>query len=214
MPLNSRVHVIFSAPMDAATVTRSVHLERAGTAVAGEVRLIAGGLAVEFLPTDALAPQADYDLRIDADARDVLGQAMGSDTRVSFRTSESNDSSTAPGADTSAVQYQALRVYPSRHNVPGWDNPTAGGFWQPRALFVGDTLWLAARGSGVQSSSDAIRAQWQSSAPAVLRVVVSADLTEAIAVAVAPGDAELARQRRRRDRRVAHPGVRTHAVRR
>ena len=200
VPLNSRIQVIFSAPMDASSVTRSVHLERAGTAVAGEVRPIANGLAVEFLPTEALAPQADYELRIDADARDVLGQAMGSEARLLFRTSASSDSSAIPGADTTgaipgadttAVQYQLLRVYPSRHNVPGWNNPILGEFWQPRALFVGDTLWLAANGAGVQGYQDAIRAQWQSSAPAVMRVAVSADFTEGIAVAVAPGDVEL-----------------------
>jgi hypothetical protein len=191
VPLNSRVLVIFSAPMDAATATRSVHLERAGAAVAGKVRLEADGLAVEFIPTQALAPQVDYDLRIDADARDVLGQAIGSETRLSFRTTASDDSSAAPGADTVAVQFQSLRVYPSRHNVPGWSNPEAGGFWQPRALFVGDTLWLAARGSGTEGSAEEVRAQWQSSAPAVLQVRTSSDLTEAIAIAVAPGDVEL-----------------------
>jgi hypothetical protein len=172
-------------------VIGSVHLERAGAAVGGEVRLLAGGVAVEFLPTEALAPQADYVLRIDADVRDVLGQAVGAEVRLAFHTAVSSDSSAIPGVDTSGVQYQLLRVYPSRHNVPGWDNPTAGGFWQPRALTVGDTLWLAVRGSGTSASSDVIQAQWQSSAPSVLRVQASADYVEAMAVAVAPGDVEL-----------------------
>jgi hypothetical protein len=189
VPLNSIVQVVFSAPMDAATIAQQLRLERAGASVPGEVRVLNGGLVAEFAPADALAPGERYELRVGAAARDVLNQSIGTEFLLVFEAASRPDS-TVPGSDSSTVQFKRLWVYPSRSNVPGWTFST-GAFWQPRALFAGDSLWLAARADVVQGSGEAVRAQWRSAAASVLRMAGQDDESEALAVAVSPGSAEL-----------------------
>lgn len=186
VPLNSIVQVVFSAPMDGATLNGSIQLSAAGAPVPGSVRLRVDGLAAEFVPSVPLAPVTDYELRVADAARDVIGQELEGEVRVAFRT--------AAGADTTSTDpfYAGpwdLFVYPSRHSEPSWHDPAGGRLWRPRALFPGDTIWLrASRYVGVR---DSLVASWQSMTPGVMQLQVVPGGREAFAVAIAPGTAEV-----------------------
>lgn len=77
--LNAIVVVIFSEPIDRATVDdRSIKLlRRGGAAVAGEIRYTAGsGVSVEFVPSAPLAPATDYELLLSGLIKDLSGDAL------------------------------------------------------------------------------------------------------------------------------------------
>jgi hypothetical protein len=200
VPLNSLVQVVFSAPMDPTTLPSSLQLSAAGVVVPGTVRLRTDGLLAEFVPAATLAPETNYELRIDDVARDVLGEALDDEVRVAFRTVAAVDTmpTTPPDTtpttppDTSTSMSGALVIYPSRHSEPLWDDPAGGRFARPRALFPGDTIWLhAASGLYSYPPRDSLGAEWQSDEPSVMSVGVLPGGREAFAVAMAPGTVEL-----------------------
>lgn len=88
VPLNSTLVLVFSEPVDPATVTTgSVQLWRDTTPVAGTVRL--GDVyrtTAEFHPADLLARLTDYRLTASQAIRNVSGQALGSPVDVRFTT--------------------------------------------------------------------------------------------------------------------------------
>lgn len=86
VPLNVRLSVVFTTPMDAASLIGGLSVLVGGVAVPGHVELTSDGLAMEFTPTSPLAANSDYDLRVDGSVRDVLGTTLGVGVVVSFRT--------------------------------------------------------------------------------------------------------------------------------
>jgi len=88
VPLNAIMVIVFSAPIDATTVTtESVQLWRGTTPVAGTVRLSdATGIRAEFRPDGLLAGQTDYRLVVTQGIRDVNGEALASPLDVEFTT--------------------------------------------------------------------------------------------------------------------------------
>ena len=85
--LNSRMTIIFSEPVDAATLTTSsVTLTRGGATIAGSVEVLAGGLAAEFVPSSPLAARADYQLNVTRAVGDADGDALEQDVTVQFQT--------------------------------------------------------------------------------------------------------------------------------
>ena len=74
VPLNARVYIAFSEPIDPTTVTAtSVHLTRDGSPVPGQVTVTAGGLAATIDPNEDLDPNTDYEISISAQVRDLDG---------------------------------------------------------------------------------------------------------------------------------------------
>jgi hypothetical protein len=74
VPLNARVYIAFSEPIDAATVSAtSVYLTRDGSPVPGQVNVTEGGLAATIDPEQDLAPSTDYEVTISAAVKDLDG---------------------------------------------------------------------------------------------------------------------------------------------
>jgi Tol biopolymer transport system component len=89
VPLNARVGVVFSQPIDAATLTTtSIQLWGNGTQVPGTVQLSdPEGVTAQFSPTVALAAGTDYKLIITPSIHDVTGTALDSTVTSTFTTS-------------------------------------------------------------------------------------------------------------------------------
>jgi TolB protein len=107
VPLNSIMVVVFSEPIDSATLnTGSVQLRRDTTPVGGTVRFSdATGLRVEFHPDSLLAGQTEYRLVVTQTIHGVNGVALASPVVVAFTTGISAVASVtiAPTADTLVV---------------------------------------------------------------------------------------------------------------
>jgi alpha-tubulin suppressor-like RCC1 family protein len=88
VPLNASIVVVFSQPLDPATVdTVSVRLWRGLTAVAGTVRFAdAENLRAEFHPDTLLAGNTDYQFIVSQSVHGVNGLPLDSAVAVSFTT--------------------------------------------------------------------------------------------------------------------------------
>jgi len=86
VPLNSVMVLVFSEPIDPATLsTSSVRLVSGSTIVAGTASLLVGSsTAVAFVPDAPLNANTDYELVVTDAVRDVGGDALGAETRVAF----------------------------------------------------------------------------------------------------------------------------------
>ncbi len=90
VPLNASMVVVFSQPLDPATLTTgSVQLWHSLALVAGTVRFSdATNLRAEFHPDTLLAGNTDYRLVVTPAIHDVNGVALGLPTEVAFTTGE------------------------------------------------------------------------------------------------------------------------------
>lgn len=94
-PLNTHVVVVFSEPVDGSTVnTSSVRLLRGSTPVAGTVKFLdpsmdASHVSIVFVPNAPLIAHTQYELQVTTQVRDLSGDALPADVRVSFATGES-----------------------------------------------------------------------------------------------------------------------------
>jgi alpha-tubulin suppressor-like RCC1 family protein len=88
VPLDSVMRIVFSEPLDSATVDpSSVTLWRGTTPIAGTVRFADSlHLRVEFHPDGPAAPQTDYQLVVTTAIRDLNGVALDSAVAVPFTT--------------------------------------------------------------------------------------------------------------------------------
>lgn len=100
VPLNTNVVVVFSEPIDQATLTHaSVQLRKGGVAVAGRLAFADGAhLTAQFLPNAPLAANTEYALVVTGGIRDLDGLALQDEVTVSFTTG------TSAGAATGTVQ--------------------------------------------------------------------------------------------------------------
>ena len=96
-PLNASVVVVFSEPINGATLTTSsVQLHQASTAVAGTVGLVQGsGTVAAFAPAPPLLPNTDYVLVVTTAVTGIDGEALEAGVTVPFTTGQS---STGPPA--------------------------------------------------------------------------------------------------------------------
>ena len=87
-PLNANIVIVFSDPVDPATLTASsVQVFRGTAPVAGTVSLLAGsGTTVVFSPTDPLDPNTDYRLVVTTQVQDIAGGGLDASVNVLFRT--------------------------------------------------------------------------------------------------------------------------------
>ncbi len=88
VPLNARIGVVFSQPIDAATLTTaSIQLWTNGTQVPGTVqRSDPAGLTAQFSPDASLAAGTDYKLVITPGIHDESGAALDSTVTATFTT--------------------------------------------------------------------------------------------------------------------------------
>jgi len=85
--LNVRVLVVFSEPMDPASLTgATLGLELAGTPVEGEVTLSADGLEATFQAAADLLPGTDYTVVVRNGIRDSDGSELGAPLTADFTT--------------------------------------------------------------------------------------------------------------------------------
>ena len=87
MPLNAVIRVVFSEPVELASVESGVHVRQASGPVAGTVRLLDGSPgAIDFIPDRPLAPGTNYTLDIDAGVLDLDGDPLLAAVTVPFAT--------------------------------------------------------------------------------------------------------------------------------
>jgi len=98
VPLNMVITLVFSEPLDAASVNpTSITLTAAGSSpVAGAVRVVPGpGYAVEFAPAAPLAPSTRYALTV-RDVVNLAGTPLAAPTSTSFTTSATAPTTIVP----------------------------------------------------------------------------------------------------------------------
>ena len=102
VPLNSIIVVVFSAPIDPATLTsESVQLFDGATQISGALRLTdASGVRAEFDPDALLSRETLYDLIITTAIHDLTGTALPASLDVQFTT----------GVDEEPLAFAALSV--------------------------------------------------------------------------------------------------------
>lgn len=108
--INSHVTVVFSEPIDPATLgATSLTVLKGSDTVSGTVRPMSGSsVAAEFLPDGPLAPGTEYQLLISVQIRDLSGDGLESEPPTGFTTA------TAPAPPAPA---------PSEPNPPDPDPP-------------------------------------------------------------------------------------------
>jgi Tol biopolymer transport system component len=105
VPLNSIIRIIFSQPMDAASLVDALHLKLDGAEVAGEVTISPVGeaiLSASFAPLNPLVAQTTYLFDVATTALGQNGESLAVSAQVSFTTG---------GA---ATKVAAVSISPSR----------------------------------------------------------------------------------------------------
>ena len=177
VPLNVRIGVVFSAPVDSASAVAGVGLWQGGSQVGGETRLTPDGLRIAFVPLVVLSPGTDYELRVGAGVRDVRGAPIGGTLSVPFRT----DGADAPGGDGTDAPLGTLAIV-------GHEYPWVNRLVNPVRLTVGQSIDLYATTGGLELFSSAPM-RWTSSNPEVVRVTERQTSGFAIETGVSPGRA-------------------------
>ena len=104
VPLNAQIIVVFSEPMDPATIRPEViHLMRRGEPVPGTVALEPNGWEARFTPAAHLDSLADYQLVVSTDAAGFGGERLEETATISFST----------GTELLAVTTIARTVFPT-----------------------------------------------------------------------------------------------------
>jgi TolB protein len=85
--LDSRVHVVFSEPVDPATVdASSVALNAGNATLAGTQIITAGCCEIVLVPASRLAPETEYSISVSTDVRDFDGYALEQRSIATFET--------------------------------------------------------------------------------------------------------------------------------
>src|SRR2546425_116181 len=95
VPLNSTIVVVFSEPIDARTLSAGVRLFKGSTPIAGAVRLEPGGATAVFELSNALDPNAAYQLSVSQAVRDQDGESLTTPVTVEFTTGNTTVGSVA-----------------------------------------------------------------------------------------------------------------------
>lgn len=158
VPLNTRIVVVFSEPMDPRTTGAAVRLLRDGLPVVGLAAVSADGMRVHFVPDTPLNPAGNYRLEIGTGATDLSGDSLIAATLVDFHTTTNVNPSVAA----------TVRIVP--------DTGT---------LLVGGSLTLRAVVRDLQGNELAgLPVTWSSSAPTVLTLTADPAGPEARALVV------------------------------
>ena len=111
VPLNMVITIVFSEPVDPASVNAtSVTLTKAGSPVAGAVRLVPGpGYAVEFAPAALLAPGTSYTLTVSG-VVNLAGSPLAAPASIAFTTSAVGTGSLAPSYNALELSFKDFSV--------------------------------------------------------------------------------------------------------
>jgi hypothetical protein len=143
VPLNAIMVLVFSEPLDSATVdSGSVEVWRGTAPVAGTVRFAdAAHLRAEFHPDSFLLPQTDYQLVVTTAIRDVSGLALDSAVTVPFTTG-----TTATLTATLRITVGTSGSQPDTDGYAGCVDPASAGHGAT-ACGYGGPVALAMNGS-------------------------------------------------------------------
>ncbi len=87
VPLNSRIRIVFSEPVDGATTTpTSVRLLRNGQADVATIELAVDGLSLDLVPDAGLRSSSTYTLVVEPDVLDLLGDNLEEQFSSDFET--------------------------------------------------------------------------------------------------------------------------------
>lgn len=90
VPLNTQIVVVFSEPIDPATIAGALRLFAGATdaapAVAGVAKLDGSGFVATFTPDSLLAPDANYTTVITTGVRNLVGDPLNEGAQVGFTT--------------------------------------------------------------------------------------------------------------------------------
>lgn len=88
VPLNARIVVVFSEPIDQATLTESTFKLRSGsTVVGGQLHFTdSDQTSAEFIPSTPLSVNTDYQLEVTRDIHDLSGESLATPMVVEFFT--------------------------------------------------------------------------------------------------------------------------------
>ena len=170
VPLNAIIVVVFSEPVDSATVsTISIKLTRIGVTVSGQVTLAADGLSATFQPDAPLLSTADYILTVTTAVADLDGDGLEAPVTVGFVAQNAVTSPAQvyeritphwdPGYhsryvlredSTFELQYETQTwgdfAYTGRYSLSGsiitfdWDGWSTAGPWGATGTLLGDSL--------------------------------------------------------------------------
>jgi alpha-tubulin suppressor-like RCC1 family protein len=147
--INSNIIIVFSEPVAEATLSASsVRLFRGTSAVAGAARLLDGaGTTAVFDPTESLAPNTEYQLRVTQAVRDLQGDELEAEVTTGFRTGLS---STGPPASISIAPdtvYSSGVAFPETYQLAATVQDAAGN------ILVDDAVtWSSSNPSGLAVS--------------------------------------------------------------
>jgi hypothetical protein len=147
------VTVVFSTPMDSASVVGAVSLLARGVEVPGTVELEPNALAAHFTPSALLSANSGYELRVAGGVRDVLGSALEARVSVPFETGSSTATAESieffPGSEAVALG-DSVELVISVRTSRGWaqgaptvwssSDPTIAELVAPATVY--DQLWL------------------------------------------------------------------------
>jgi dipeptidyl aminopeptidase/acylaminoacyl peptidase len=155
VPLNLRARIVFSEPVDRATVSEaSLGIEQNGSPVAGTVSVSADGLDASFQPAAPLLPATQYTLTAGTAIRDADGSALAAPLAAGFTTTAAEEPTAlrgvlaftaSGGISVSNVDGSGRRTL-TPDNVPGaFDYGAAWAPYGARIAFARhDGLWGAA----------------------------------------------------------------------
>ena len=107
VPLNTQIIIVFSEPVDPATVSGALRVFNGNAPVAGTVTLSESGIIADFAPDSPLVPNTTYDLVVDAGVRNLLGDSLGSEVHLSFTTGDQS-SSTGGGPTEPPLTFESI----------------------------------------------------------------------------------------------------------
>lgn len=198
VPLNSSVVVVFSEPVDGATISASsIRLLLGTTPVAGTARFVhpsldASEVTVEFVPDAPLAAGTDYRLIVTTQVRDVSGDAVPAPDTVAFTTGTSTTGPPASIQILSTYPDTTLRmrvgtthqltatVYDADENVLT-DQPVTWATSNQDVVTVSETGLVTARSLGFATVSAVV-------GPVTKMITVIVEAAASASVEIAPGD--------------------------
>lgn len=121
VPLNALVEIVFSEPMDSASLSAAVRLQAGGSSLSGRVSIAPNSgaiLRVTFVPAAQLVPLTKYVLQVDVSAHDQQGNTLAAPASTDFTTGSLPVDTIAPvvsvlspkAGDTLALGYESFTV--------------------------------------------------------------------------------------------------------
>lgn len=88
VPLNATIIIVFSEPIDPGAITGDgIRVRQGGSAIAGQLRFVDDWhVAVEFVPSVPLPPDAELEFSVTDDIRDLDGDQLAEPVSVTFTT--------------------------------------------------------------------------------------------------------------------------------